>query len=210
MSACVQAGRQERLEPASQTDGSQLDLRGMLQRWRSVLGRQENLERLTLTVPVYSRAPVLRHIKAKTRPQHHDWADRQPFTRARLCTVNVTSGIMTRTSRPQRTGRTLKSTLLRLTALCALGHDSTAVCCQHAMNCRVKIVFFLPDFFFFFHLPLCNIFHTHGQGARKHMQLCGVVRVLQHGGDSATVTSGQRFVKWYLWNHLPFCKGSRL
>lgn len=72
MSACVQAGRQERLEPASQTDGSQLDLRGMLQRWRSVLGRQENLERLTLTVPVYSRAPVLRHIKAKTRPQHHD------------------------------------------------------------------------------------------------------------------------------------------
>lgn len=80
---------------------------------------------------------------------------------------------MTRTSRPQRTGRTLKSSLLPLTALCASGHDSTAVCCRHARNCRVQIVLFFL-FSSSSHLPKYNIFHTHGQGASQHMWLCGV------------------------------------
>lgn len=115
-----------------------------------------------------------RHIKAKARPQHRGRAGRQPLTRARLCTVNVTSGIMTRTSRPERTGRTLKSSLPRLTAPCALGHDSTVVCCQHARNCRVQIVVF--SFSFFCRLPKYNIFHTHGQGAQDHMWHCGAVK----------------------------------
>lgn len=130
-----------------------------------------------------------RHIKAKARPRHRGRAGRQPFTRARRCTVNVTAGVMTRTSRPERTARTLKSSPLRLTALCALGHDSTPVCCQHARNCRVPIGIFFAVF--------QNVtFSTHTvRGAQKHLWHCGAARVQQREGDWGTVTAGRGFVE---------------